>query len=260
MGVLLDKAVNLSSIYGASYATFNPAVTSGLQVFSLLGQTLPLSLLNSAPGGVNSTVGSGLPVVSSPSGIQVGTSALGRLNTSYTDVGGSMTVMVVAQTPYTAEGSFASSETNNANQLFSLRFSPTAYIGCTLNVSYNNSAGPTSLLIQGASAQSSPLTAQMQLPNFFIGKVDLTNNLASLACFTAPTIVTGGTLHFAGSAPFTRPPTGNPVCVGTASGVELGGASTVHAIAIFNRVTTASEDALMYGQIQALMASRSITI
>jgi hypothetical protein len=263
MGVLLDKAVNLSSIYGAPYASFNPAVTSGLQVFSLLGQTLPLSLLNSASGGLPSvTAGQGNPIVSSPSGVTLGSTTLGRIATGYTDVGGSMTVMLVGQSAGTGLGSFASSETTNAAQLFSLRFggSGGAFFGVTLCLGYNNTSGPTSGLIQGAASNSAAVLAQMALPNFYVAKADFTGLKASMACFTAPTILTGGSLTLpAGS---TRPSVGNPMSIGSGSSVELSATSqsTVHAIAVFNRATTTAEDQLMYAQMQALMASRGITI
>jgi hypothetical protein len=267
MGVLLDKAVNLSSMYGASYATFVPAVTSGLQVYSLLGGTQALTLLNSAPsGGVGpNTIGAGVPVIQSPSGVQVGTSTLGRLNTAYTDVGGSMTVMIVAQTPTTsvnALGSMCSSETTNASSLFSIRFDPFAggaFNPIFLTCGYLNGSGvATSSNVNGAPSSTSAVVTQTALPNFYVAKADFTNLKLSIACLTAPTIIPGGSLTLAVGS--TRPSVGNPLAIGTGSSVELGALSISHAIVIFNRVTTVAEDQLMYAQMKALMATRGITI
>lgn len=279
---IFDSNIDLSNIA----SSFTPAVTTGLTTYALLGKSLQASLYNyanpSSPLMTNSSAGptflpsvtpgvSGLTVNGGPGPTFEG----GQVILPDAPSVGSETIFFVASTNPSSWAAFVceflgvwNGTAGTLNQAFYIQAS-NQLTGVQCSVGYINGAGTASSISlatwvnTGALGTTSTEQAIVATPQLYMFKFDIPNLLVTFENMTQSSIIgaPATTKHTAVlTAGSTRPViTSNINILGTIQAPE-NASVTHHAYLHYNRATLASEDALIYAQLQKIMAVRGFTI
>lgn len=270
---IYDSNIDLSNVA----SSFNPAVTAGLTTYALLGKSLQASLNNyAAPSSplLTSSSGFGFPTIASGvSGASV--SGLGQIVLPDAPGVGSETIFLVASINPTNWASFSASPlgiwngtAGTLNQACYMNASSNLS-GVQFTVGYINGAGTATgadlgvFVNPGALGATVAEQAIVSTPQLYMLKFDIPNllvtfeNVTQAALIGAPATVKKTAALTAGS---TRPViTSNYEMMGNVQS-PLNAASTIHAYVRYSRATLASEDTLIYSQLQKVMAVRGVTV
>ncbi|AEU37268.1 hypothetical protein [Granulicella mallensis] len=273
MPSVFDSNIDLSNVAGS----FNPAVTAGLTTFALLGKSLQASLNNyAAPASplLTSSSGNGFPAIASGmSGATV--NGIGQLLLPDAPSTDSETIFIVASINPSNWATFNMSPVGiwngTAGSLTQACYmnAQSTLTGVQFNVGYINgsgmavTAGMAVRVNAGTLGTTPPEQAIVSTPQCYMMKFDIPNLLATFKNVTqasligAPAATTSTLVLTSGS---TRPViTSNYELMGNIQS-PVNAASTIHAFVRYDRATPVSEDALIYAQLQKVMATRGFTI
>lgn len=281
MPYILDNNIDLSNVA----TSLAPAVPSGLTTFALLGKSLQASMYNyanpSAPLMVNPGFGpTGLPVITpGVSGLTVngGPNGLVGNQVLLPDVPatGSETLFLVFSINPTNWTSFVAETigvwNGTAGTLNQACYSvaQAATSGVSFSCGYINGAGTATSVNMGVFVTSGALSttlaeqAIVSTPQVYKFKFDIPNllvtwqNVTQASLIGAPANTTKTTVITAGS---TRPVITAPFGMLGNIQAPLNINVTHHAYLHYSRATTLAEDALIYEQLQTIMAVRGFTV